>query len=94
MYGYYCIEQDYFRMKEVAEKLNIKGFGQNNLFKFLREKGILEFNNQPKEEYVKIGYFKPIDPVPIHKNFVFSSSSCRVSEKGIEFIKSLIEENR
>lgn len=53
MYGYYCIEQDYFRMKEVAEKLNIKGFGQNNLFKFLREKGILEFNNQPKEEYVK-----------------------------------------
>ena len=59
MYGYYSIEPEYFRMSDVARKLNIKGYGTNNLFRFLREKEILEINNQPKDEFVGLGYFKP-----------------------------------
>ena len=55
MYGYYSIEPEYFRMSDVAKKLNIKGYVTNNLFRFLREKEILEINNQPKDEFVGLG---------------------------------------
>lgn len=92
MYGYYSIEPEYFRMSDVAKKLNIKGYGTNNLFRFLREKEILEINNQPKDEFVGLGYFKSVTNIaPIHRNLVFGVCSCRVSEKGVQFIRSLID---
>ena len=95
MYGYYSIEPEYFRMSDVARKLNIKGYGTNNLFRFLREKEILEINNQPKDEFVGLGYFKSVTNIaPIHRNCVFGVGSCRVSEKGIQFINALIDESR
>jgi len=92
MYGYYSIEPEYFRMSDVAKKLNINGYGTNNLFKFLREKEILEINNQPKDEFVRLGYFKSVtNIVPIHRNLVFGVCSGRVSEKWVQFIRSLID---
>lgn len=92
MYGYYSIEPEYFRMSDVAKKINIKGYGTNNLFKFLKEREILNMNNQPNDEFVRLGYFKSvINPIPIYKNYTKGSGSCRVSEKGIQFIQSLID---
>ena len=42
-------------LKEVADILNIKGYGRNNLFKFLREQGILNRKNEPYRS--RIHYF-------------------------------------
>ena len=95
MYGYNCIQHEYFPMRKVAKKINKKGYGQNNLFRFLREKGILNSNNFPTEEYVKLGYFKGIhNTVALNRNYAFKASSCRVSKSGIEFIEKLIEEEQ
>lgn len=90
MYKYHKINHEYFRMEEVAKKLNIKGYGRNNLFKFLKKKGVINQNNWPFEQYVESGFFKPVIN-PVHAGIKFSSGSCRVSEDGIEFIRKLIE---
>ncbi|PUB25847.1 phage antirepressor protein KilAC domain-containing protein [Elizabethkingia sp. YR214] len=96
MYGYVDNEQkkEYYKMTEVAKKINIKNFGRIKIFKLLREKKILNENNHPKQEFIDQGYFKPIiNTIHIAKNYSFGSSSCLVSEKGIEFIKTIIQIN-
>lgn len=91
MYGYHNINQEYFTMQEVIKAINIKGYGKIKIFELLRKKKILNLNNQPFEEFVRSGYFKPvINMVASYKNRCFYSSSCRVSSSGIEFIKTLI----
>ena len=45
-------------MKEVADILKVKGYGRNNLFKFLREKGILNRKNEPYRKYIEQGLFE------------------------------------
>ncbi|MCB0745876.1 MAG: phage antirepressor KilAC domain-containing protein [Ignavibacteriae bacterium] len=80
-------------MQEVAKKLNIKAYGRTNLFKFLKEKNILDEFNRPQREYVEKGYFKLVVN-PVHAGKVFHSPSCRVSKDGIEFIRSLIENEK
>ena len=54
-------------MKEVADILNVKGYGRNNLFKFLREQGILIFETMIIKKYKK--FIKNI------KNLVSNSNS-------------------
>ena len=58
-------------MNEVAkllwDKYNIK-IGRNQLFKFLREQGILMKgvnHNQPKQKYMKAGYFNECPVIPL-----------------------------
>ena len=45
-------------MKEVADILNVKGYGRNNLFKFLREQGILNRKNEPYRIFIDKGLFE------------------------------------
>ncbi len=52
--------KDTVEMKEVAKLLNM-GIGRNNLFKILREKKILDRNNQPYQQYVDLGYFRIVE---------------------------------
>lgn len=95
MYGYYQPEPLYRKMVEVAEILNIKGMGRNNLFKFLKEKGIIYEDRKPKYEYVALGYFKPIVmEFETPRGYYFERESCLVSKSGIEFIKNLILEEQ
>ena len=42
-------------MNEVAKVLNIKGYGRNNLFEFLRENKVLDRWNVPYQRYVDNG---------------------------------------
>ena len=91
MYGYRSNETEFYKMNEVAKIINIKGFGKNNIFRLLRNKGILDKNNNPHEKFESLGYFKPIiNQVNPHKNCTFHSVSCMASNSGIEFIKTLI----
>lgn len=45
-------------MQEVAGVLAFKGMGRNNLFQFLRKKGILDMQNTPYRYYIESGWFK------------------------------------
>lgn len=77
----------------VAKVLNIKGFGRNNLFEFLRDNGVLMSNNQPKQTYCDRGYFRVIESKfskpdgSIHIN-----TKTVVYQKGMEFIRKLLRE--
>jgi phage antirepressor YoqD-like protein len=85
-------ERKHFTMKEVAKLINIKDYGRTNLFKMLQEAGVLFSNNTTKQEYINKGYFKAVDNIVApYGNFMGISKSCRVSESGIKFIKSLID---
>lgn len=43
---------------QVSKLLSYKGLGRNNLFKYLRDKGILNHKNVPYQQYIDQGYFK------------------------------------
>ncbi len=53
-------EKKYFDAKELAKMLNIKGFGRNNLLKYLRDKKVLNWRNEPYQKYVEDKYAKLI----------------------------------
>ena len=76
----------------VAKVLNVKGFGRNNLFEFLRDKGVLISNNQPKQTYCDRGYFRVIE-----SKFTKPDGSTHVNtktvvyQKGLDYIRKLLE---
>lgn len=75
----------------VAKVLNIRGFGRNNLFEFLRENGVLMSNNQPKQTYCDRGYFRVIE-----SKFTKPDGSTHINtktvvyQKGMEYIRKLL----
>ncbi len=80
-------------MQEAAGVLNIKGLGRNNLFKMLREKGILNINNIPYREYIEAGYFKVRETVRNIKGCETVIIVTLVNQKGLDFIRKKIEES-
>lgn len=90
-YGYAFFDSDSNKnstmsMRQVAKKLNI---GPKKLFKILREKGILNNDNTPKEEFLSVGFF---NHSYIHKSYrgLSTSMSCRVNEDGFLWIKNFL----
>lgn len=75
----------------VAKVLNIRGFGRNNLFEFLRESGVLMSNNQQKQTYCDRGYFRVIE-----SKFTKPDGSTHINtktvvyQKGMEYIRKLL----
>ena len=81
-------------MREVATTLHC-GIGRNKIFEILRNNKILDGRNKPYQKYVDCGYFRTVE-----------SSYCKpdgseciniktvVFQKGIEFIKKMIADNR
>jgi anti-repressor protein len=51
--------EDTFGMGAVAKILNIKGFGRNNLIKYLRDEKIIMKSNEPYQKYLH--YFKAVE---------------------------------
>ncbi len=77
---------------EVSKILNIKKFGRNKLFKFLKEKSILRHNKQPYQRYMNSGLFKlieqkytPPDGIPR------VSLKTMVYQKGLDYIRKLLK---
>lgn len=84
---------DTMSMLEVAKVLNM-GLGQNQLFSYLRSKGVLFRSggfNLPKQEYINAGYFRVIE-----QKFLSPDGMPRLSRKtvvyqrGIEYIMKLL----
>lgn len=83
---------DTIDMKEVAKVLHIKGYGRNNLFEFLRNKKVLDRDNQPFQKYVDCGYFRIIE-----SRFILPTGETRINlktvvfQKGLDYIRKLLK---
>lgn len=84
---------DTVEMKEVAKILNIDGLGRNNLFVFLRNKKVLDRNNQPYQRFVDMGYFRLIESKYYVLGEVKINTKTVVYQKGIDYIKKLIDKS-
>lgn len=86
---------DTIDMKEVAKILNVKGIGRNKLFEILREKKILDGNNQPYQEYVDRGYFRVIE-----SRFTLPTGEIKISlktvvfQKGLDYIRKVLKSGK
>ncbi|MEA5605477.1 phage regulatory protein/antirepressor Ant [Nostoc sp. UHCC 0252] len=72
----------------VAKNLAIPGMGPNNLFKFLRDKGFVFYDNQgcniPKSTLVNDGYLRTVQKYDFKRNRNYSVCVCTF--KGYSFI--------
>lgn len=82
--------KDAIAIGEAAKVLNA-GIGQNNLFKFLRDQGVLMNNNLPYQEYCDRGYFRVVEQKYTKPNGdVCVSFKTLVYQRGLEFIRKLL----
>lgn len=77
-------------MNEVAKVLNIKGYGRNNLFEFLRNEGILDRFNVPYQKYVDNGWFRVIEQHYQKNGEPIVTTKTLVYQKGIDGIRKKI----
>ena len=77
-------------MNEVAKVLNIKGYGRNNLFEFLRNEGILDRFNVPYQRYVDCGWFRVIEQKYMKNGEPVVSTKTLVYQKGVDAIRRRI----
>ena len=84
--------EDTIDVGEVAKVLAIKGYGRNNLFKFLREQNVLMHNNQPYQKYIDNGCFKQIETQWYDRKAEMTHIGLKtvVYQKGLDFIRNLI----
>lgn len=83
-----CNSNHCFDIGSFAKILNI-GMGKGLMFKWLREKEILMFNNEPYQQYMK--YFKVI-PLPNNR---FADSKTLIKSNGVKYIVGkLIKEGK
>jgi len=83
----------WLEMAAAVKVLAYKGYGRNKTFELLRDRRILRYNNEPRQEYVERGYFKTIEEVyedSFGRTGIFIKTM--VSQKGLDFIRKLIEE--
>ena len=85
-------DEDLLSMAQVAQFINIEGFGQNKLYEFLRNHGVLMESrrllekNRPYQSYVNKGWFVVRD----YKTDEFANSTTYVTQKGAEGILRLV----
>jgi len=83
--------KDAIEMSQVAKVLDIRGYGRNNLFAFLRDNNILRHNNEPYQEYVDKGYFRVLE-----QKYMTNDGEIRINiktlvyQKGLDYIRKLI----
>lgn len=84
--------EDTIDVGQVAKVLAIKGYGRNNLFKFLREQNVLMHNNQPYQKYIDNGCFKQIETQWYDRKAEMTHIGLKtvVYQKGLDFIRNLI----
>ena len=78
-------------MNEVAKVLNIKGYGRNNLFEFLRNSKVLDRWNDPYQRYVDNGWFRVIEQHHQKNGEPIVTIKTLVYQKGVDGIRKMIE---
>ena len=85
--------KDSIAMGDVAKVLAVKGMGRNNLFAFLRGKGVLDTKNIPYQTYQDRGYFRVIEQTYTgNDDSVHIKFKTLVFQKGIDWISKLLRE--
>ena len=79
-------------MNEVAKVLNIKGYGRNNLFEFLRENKVLDRWNVPYQKYVDNGWFRVIEQHYQKNGEPIVTTKTLVYQKGVDGIRKMINQ--
>ena len=77
-------------MNEVAKVLNIKGYGRNNLFEFLRDNKVLDRWNVPYQKYVDNGWFRVIEQHYQKNGEPIVTTKTLVYQKGVDGIRKMI----
>lgn len=74
----------------VAKVLNVPGYGRNNLFEFLRKKGILQPNNIPYQRYIDNGWFRVIEQKYQRDGMPCINFKTLVYQRGVDGIRKLL----
>ena len=90
LYNHYINSDGWFKMSEVAGKLNIHGMGRNKIFSILRERHILDRRNLPYRQFIESGMFMIKDTDIMVGNRIKTVSTTFVSKKGRVFIEKLL----
>ena len=77
-------------MNEVAKVLDIRGYGRNNLFEFLRDSKILDQRNVPYQRYVDNGWFRVIEQHYMKNGEPVVTTKTLVYQKGVDAIRKMI----
>ena len=77
-------------MNEVAKVLDIRGYGRNNLFEFLRDFKILDQRNVPYQRYVDNGWFRVIEQHYMKNGEPVVTTKTLVYQKGVDAIRKMI----
>lgn len=77
-------------MNEVAKVLDIRGYGRNNLFEFLRGSKILDQRNVPYQRYVDNGWFRVIEQHYMKNGEPVVTTKTLVYQKGVDAIRKMI----
>src|SRR5690606_31843347 len=69
------------------------GMGRNNLFKLLREHGVLMKNSTiPYQRYIDAGYFVVKDVPTQRGDKIVNEATTRVTAKGMDYIARLVRD--
>jgi anti-repressor protein len=82
-----------FEMGQIAKLVNVKGYGRNNLFEFLRDNKIIKaYSTEPYQSYVDNGWFKVIEVKWVHPTTSATMLSLKtmVYQKGLDGIRKLL----
>lgn len=90
LFNHYINSDGWFKMSEVAGKLNIHGMGRNKIFSILRERHILDRRNLPYRQFIESGMFMIKDTDIMVGNRIKTVSTTFVSKKGQVFIEKLL----
>lgn len=78
-------------IEQVAKVLAVKGYGRNNLFRFLRERKILTEYNRPYQYYVDSGWFRVIEQHYTKNGQEVIATKTLVYQKGVDGIRKEFE---
>lgn len=78
-------------MDQVAKVLQVKGYGRNKLFEFLRDNGVLDSKNVPYQRFVDAGWFRTIEQHYQNGYEPCISIKTLVYQKGVDGIRKLLQ---
>ena len=77
-------------MGDAAKLLNIKGIGRNTLFRILRDRGVLQWDNVPYQRYVSAGYFEVKERYVEQCGDIAVKKTTFVTQRGLEWLRKTL----
>jgi anti-repressor protein len=81
--------------RELAGVLTVKGMGRNNLFKFLRDRKVLDSFNNPYQQYINKGWFKLQESYRTHPytGIKLVETTTQVMQLGVDGIRKMLKKD-